>query len=123
MGLLDGGLARVLGGAMAGFYLDGNLHRVVLTDDDEGGGTAAFAEPEPCKAQIDKVVQRLYEGNLETFQSIIVLQIYQGEQLADPSEDDEISIGTGRYSISMIEQDPARSYWLLMCRNASADFT
>ena len=119
MGLLDGGLARVLGGAMSGFYLDGDLHRATITHDGEGGGSAAFAAPEACKAQIDKIVQRLYEGNPEKFQSIIMLQIHQGAQLAEPGENDAISIAGSRFVISMIEQDPARSYFLLMCRAAA----
>ncbi len=123
MGLLDGGLARVFGSAMGAFYLDASLHRAVITEDGEGGGSLAWAEPEACKAQIDKVVERLYEGNPETFQSILLLQQPFGQQIADPGKDDEITVGGGRYAISMIEQDPARSYWLLMCRTASASIT
>jgi hypothetical protein len=123
MGLLDGGLARVLGSAMASFYLPAELHRVVITHDGEGGGSATFAEAEECRAQIDRVVERIYQGNPETFQSILMLQQHAGEQLADPTEDDEISVGGGRYVITMVEQDPARSYWLLMCRMASSEIT
>lgn len=119
MGLLDGDLARAFGSIMGSFYLDASLHRSVITHDGGGGGSEGWAAPEACKAQLDALVDRLTDaGTYEQFQSILVLQQYAGEVIADPHQDDEISVAGGRYAIALIEQDPAGAYWRLMCRTA-----
>lgn len=113
MGLLDGGLAGVFGGIMGTFYPDATLHRAIITGDGEGGGSTAWADPEGCKAQLDKTIERMVDGNVELLQSILLLQIADGAQIARPSTDDEITAGGTRWQIATIEVDPAGSYFLL----------
>lgn len=123
MGLLDGTLGRAMGGVFGGFYLDADLHRSILTHDGQGGGSEAFAEPEPCKAQIDEVREMLYEGNTERFQIIFVLQYLEGQKIEDPTDDDEISVSGSRFAIAMVMNDPANAYWELACRDADTEST
>jgi hypothetical protein len=113
MGLLDGGMAGVFGGIMGAFYPDALLHRAIITHDGEGGGSTAWAADEDCKAQLDRTIERMVDGNVEKLQSILLLQLVNGEQIARPSSDDEITAGGSRWQIKTIETDPANSYFLL----------
>lgn len=114
MGLLDGGLAGVFGGIMGTFYPDATLHRAIITGDGEGGGSTSWAAGEACKAQLDKTIERMVNGNVETLQGILLLQVDgDGNALARPSTDDEITAGGTRWQIATIETDPAGSYFLL----------
>lgn len=123
MGLLDGDISRAMGGVFGSFYLDGLLHRSIITHDGQGGGTETFEAPEACKVQLDEQREMLYEGNTERFQIILMLQYVGGVRLADPTDEDEISIGGQRYAISMVMQDPAEAYWELACRAADTAST
>lgn len=111
MSMLGGGIAGVFGSIMGGFYLDAVLHRSKFTDNNKGGGSQSFTDQD-CKAQLDRVIERMVEGNIEKLQGILMLQVVDGVQLAEPSTDDEITI-KGRWQIATIEIDPAGSYWLL----------
>lgn len=118
MGLLDGGLAGVFGGIMGTFYPDATMHRAIITGDGEGGGSTAWAPGEACKAQLDKTIERTVNGNVETLQSILLLQQFKdgagvAQTTARPSTDDEITAGGTRWQIATIEVDPAQSYFLL----------
>ena len=113
MGMLDGDIAGVFGGIMGAFYPAATLHRAIITPDGEGGGTTAWAADEACKAQLDKTIERIVDGNVETLQSILLLQLVGGVQIARPSTDDEITAGGTRWQIATIEVDPAGSYWLI----------
>lgn len=123
MGLLDGDLAQAMGGIFGGIYLDALLHRSIITHDGQGGGSETFEDPEGCKAQLDEVKEMLYEGNAERFQIILLLKYVNGQPIERPSSDDEISVGGGRYSISMVVSDPAESYFELACRSADTEST
>lgn len=113
MGLLDGGIAGVFGGIMGAFYPDATLHRATINHDGEGGGSTGFAAGEACKAQLDKTIERMVNGNVETLQSILLLQQFDGATTVRPSTDDEITAGGTRWQIATIEVDPAGSYFLL----------
>lgn len=117
MGLLDGGLASVFGSIFSSFYLDAQLYRADLGDDGEGGGSTAFDDPEPVKAQLDKVIERMVGGNMEKLQSIFMLQQISIEgvmtAVAKPSTDDEITVGGTRWQIATVETDPVNAYFLL----------
>lgn len=114
MGLLDGGLAGVFSAALAPLYLDAALHRAILTDDGKGGGSESFVANEACKAQLDKTIERMIDGQMETLQSILMLQT-----VTRPSPDDEITLDGTRWQIATIETDPANAYFLLGGRKAS----
>lgn len=118
MGLLDGGASRLFGNIMGAFYPDAALHRAIITDDGHGGGSTGYAEPETVKAQLDKTIERMIDGNPEMLQSIFVLQkvTVDGVQtdVDKPSTDDEITTGDGqRWQIAIVETDPANAYFLL----------
>lgn len=123
MGLLDGDLARAMGGVFGGIYLDALMHRSIITHDGQGGGTETFEDPEACKAQLDEQREMLYEGNTERFQIILLLKYVNGQPIERPSDDDEISLGGGRYAISMVMADPAEAYFELACRAADTEST
>lgn len=118
MGLLDGGMADVFGGIMSAFYPAASLHRAIVTEDGEGGGSVAWGDAEDCRAQLDKTIERLVDGNAETLQSILLLQRFKDaegvmQSVARPSTDDEITAGGYRWQIATIEVDPAGAYFLL----------
>jgi hypothetical protein len=118
MGLLDGGMAGVFGGIMSGFYPAATLHRAIITHDGEGGGSTAWAAGEDCRAQLDRTIERTVDGNVETLQSILLLQQFNDgagalQTTVRPSTDDEISAGGSRWQIATIETDPAGAYFLL----------
>lgn len=118
MGLLDGGMAGVFGGIMSGFYPAATLHRAIITHDGEGGGSTAWASDEDCRAQLDRTIERTVDGNVETLQSILLLQQFKDSDgvmqiTARPSSDDEITAGGSRWQIATIETDPAGAYFLL----------
>lgn len=126
MGLLDGDLQGVFGGIMSAFYPDASLYRATLTGDGQGGGSTSFAAAEDCKAQLDKTIERMVEGNVETLQSILLLQQFRDDAgavttTARPSTDDEITVGGTRWQIATIEVDPAQSYFLLGGRKSPRD--
>ena len=113
MGLLDGGIARVMSGALSSIYLDATLHRATITPDGKGGGSTSF-EDEPCKAQIDRTTQAQQRAGdfQDTDQRILVL----AAGLDPISTDDEISAGGSRWAISSVSQDPAGAYFDLRGR-------
>lgn len=123
MGLLDGGAAAIFSAAFSGFYLDGQIHRKspAEEDDGEGGGAnLAFLPDEPVKAQLDKVVERVVDGVADRYQRIIVLQkVTIAGVVTDVDEmttDDEITVGGTRWTIALVEQDPAKAYFDLAGR-------
>lgn len=117
MSLLDGGLASVFAGAFSSFYLDAELHRAVIAPDGKGGGTVDFVDPEPVKAQLDKTIERTVDGNVDTFQRILVL----AHGLAPISTDDEITVKGTRWAIALIDTDPAGAYFDLAGRKSGRD--
>ena len=126
MGLLDGGMAGVFGGIMGSFYPAATLHRATITHDGEGGGSTAWAADEACKAQLDKTIERMVDGNVETLQSILLLQQLKDDEgvmqsIARPSSDDEITAGGSRWQIATVETDPANAYFLLGGRKSRLD--
>lgn len=116
MGLLDGGLASVFASAFSGFYLDATLHRATITDDGRGGGSAAFDDV-PCKAQLDKTIERTVDGVVDTFQRILVLQAGLGEITTD----DEITVKGVRWAIADVGTDPVDAYFDLAGRKSGRE--
>lgn len=57
MGLLDGGVKRILGRAFAAFYLNGFLINRTLSDDGLGTITAVDASPVAIKYQIEQLTE------------------------------------------------------------------
>lgn len=114
MGLLDGGLAAVFGGAFGPLFLDGVLHVEILTPDGEGGFWSTFSDL-PIKGMVDTYsdAYRAQANIPETDVRLIVLQF--GVDGA-PSTDAQITIRGTRYSIQAIEQDPAQAAWTIRGR-------
>lgn len=123
MGLLDGSLASVFGSIFSSFYLDAQLYRASIGDDGEGGGSTTFDDPEAVKAQLDKVIERMVNGNVEKLQSIFLLQKIDIAGVMTPvdrpSTDDEITVGGTRWQIATVETDPVNAYYLLGGRKSA----
>lgn len=116
MGLLDGGLSRIFYGAFSGIFLDGQLHRSTLTANGAGGGTQAFADPEPVRASLDAMTQSMREqaGYVETDQRILVL----AHEVDAITTDDEITVKGIRWMIEWVGTDPATAAYELRGRRA-----
>lgn len=114
MGLLDGGLAAVFGGAFGPLFLDGTLHVESLVPDGEGGFTSTFVD-HPVKGMVDSYsdAYRTQFGIPETDVKLIVLQF---GATGAPSTDAQITLRGTRYSIQSIEQDPAQAAWTIRGR-------
>lgn len=115
MGLLDGGLARIITPVFASFYLDGTLHAGTgdpVYDDDTGEIIGYEGIDLPCKAQIDAATDamRRAEGFAEGDCRLIIL----AQGLPEVTSDHEVTVSGVRYRLQSAERDPAASHWF--CR-------
>lgn len=119
MSLLDGGLASVFASAFTPFYLDASLHRAIVNEDGEGGGSIGFADPETVKAQLDSTTQAQQgsDGYGDSDQRILVL----ASGVATISTDDEITLAGVRWAIASVTRDPAGAYYDLRGRKSGRD--
>ncbi|GJD52401.1 hypothetical protein OPKNFCMD_5166 [Methylobacterium crusticola] len=104
MGLLDGGLAALIGGAFAPLFRDATLHRA--------GPGPAFAD-HPVRVQIDGAREGADAPGLPG-REVQVIVLTPGR--APPTPDDEITLADGRYRIVAVETDPAGSHALVRGR-------
>lgn len=116
MGLLDGGLAGMFASALSGVYLDATLHRADIAGDGKGGGSITFADV-PCKAQLDRTVERTIDGETDTYQRILVLQ----GDLGAINVNDEITVKGTRWLIADVGTDPAEVYFDLSGRKSGRE--
>lgn len=109
MGILDGGIANMMGRVMGSFYLDAVLWTVTLVPDGEGGGTEGRT-PQPVKVQENMIREevRATLGLAQTAKQFIILQAGVAGGLTD---DSELEIGGVTYVLMQPQQDPAKSYW------------
>lgn len=115
MGLLDGGLARILTPVFASFYLDGVLHAGTgdpIYDEDTGEIIGYEGGDVPCKAQVDAATDamRRADGFAEGDVRLIVLAM----GLPELNSDHEVSVSATRYRLQSVKRDPAASHWV--CR-------
>jgi hypothetical protein len=111
MGLLDGGLSRIMGAAFRAVYLDGELIRQTNVDDGKGTITTTALDPVPIKYQVDVTTeaQRSQPDYRATDVRVIVL---------DPGvvidSDCLLSLGGQTYRVAPdIKRDPAQSHYEL----------
>lgn len=114
MGLLDGALQAVFGGAFGPLFLDGTLHAASTVPDGEGGFTTAFTD-HAIKGMVDTYTDeyRARNGIPETDVKLIVLQFGVA---GIPTLDGQITLRGARYSIQAIGQDPAQAAWTIRGR-------
>lgn len=114
MGLLDGGLRAVFGGAFGPLFLDGTLHAATTVSDGEGGFVRSFVD-HPVKGMVDTYSDefRARTGVPDTDVRLIVLQF--GVTVV-PDTDAQITLRGTRYAIQAIEQDPAQAAWTMRGR-------
>lgn len=115
MGLLDGGLARILTPVFASFYLDGILHAGTgdpIYDEQTGEIIGYEGGDLPCKAQVDAATDamRRADGFAEGDVRLIIL----AAGLPELNSDHEVTISSVRYRLQSVERDPALSHWV--CR-------
>lgn len=117
MGLLDGDIAALFGGAFGQFYLDGTLIRTGISHDGQGGGSATDGAPQPCKLQIDGCSDRQQGQDGYTAKDVSIIVLQSGITGGDINENTIITPATGLYAGTQfqvrtpIDRDPANSYW------------
>lgn len=115
MGLLDGGLSRILTPVFASFYLPAALQAGTgdpIYDDATGEIIGYEGGDVSCKAQVDAATDamRRSDGFAEGDVRLIVLAL----GLPELTSDHEISVSGVRYRLQSVERDPALSHWV--CR-------
>ncbi len=118
MGLLDGGLARIMTPVFAGFYLPATLHAGTGDPiyDNAGNITGYVGADQPCKAQIDAATDAMRRG--EGFAEGDVRLIILAQGLPDLTSDMEVTVSGQKYRLQSADRDPARSHWV--CRGRKA---
>lgn len=119
MGLLDGGLARILTPVFASFYLDGLLHAGTGDPvyDGETGEIIGYEGGDlACKCQVDAATDamRRAQGFAEGDVRLIVL----AQDLPELNSDHEVSVSGSRYRLQSVDRDPVGSHWV--CRGRKA---
>lgn len=105
MGLLDGGLAALLGAALGRTYLPATLHRV-STERLRGGSTIESVVDLPCRAQIEAASEAMQAGAGAAERRVRILVL--ASSLAGPiGSGDRLSIGGERYAITAVARDAA----------------
>jgi hypothetical protein len=118
-GLLDGGLARIMGAAFGSTYLSATLHRALPAVRDAGGSVTnagQFADM-PCRAMFELVAEELNvrDNVVDQAQRIFVL----AASLTGPiTPADQITLAGQRYQVVSVDRDPALAYWDLRGRLA-----
>ncbi|WP_103728984.1 hypothetical protein [Novosphingobium sp. HII-3] len=115
MGLLDGGLSRILTPVFASFYLPATLHAGTgdpIYDDETGEIIGYEGGDVSCKCQIDAATDamRRAQGFAEGDVRLIVL----AQGLPELTSDHEVTVQGSRYRLQSVERDPALSHWV--CR-------
>lgn len=112
MGLLDGGIAAIMGDGMGDFYLTATLRTVTFVDDGQGGGSTTTTT-QSVKVQEDMIREeaRAAGGFSQNAKRFIVLQ---SGVVGGLSGNDELTVGGVTYMLSTPEQDPAKAYWYVV---------
>lgn len=105
MALLDGGLARLFGAAMAGVYLPATLHRVTRTRA-RGGSTSESVADVSCRAQVEAADEHMQRGAGATAREVRILVLAASLE-GGIGSDDRITVGGVRYAITGVARDPA----------------
>lgn len=115
MDLLGGGIAAAFGEIFGQFYLDGTLHRITRTEEDDGDVTTSSAD-EAIKVQKDACTERMRQQPGYTMEDVRLLVLQRGPTgavIVKPNTDCEVSVGAERYTVAFVDQDPAGAYWEL----------
>lgn len=112
MGLLDGDIAALMGEVMGDFYLPATLLTVTLEPDGFGGGDTTITS-QSVRVQEDMIREetRAAAGYSQQAKRFIILQAGTSGWLTG---DSELTVGGVTYMLSQPEQDPAKSYWLVV---------
>lgn len=108
MGLLDGGLASIMGAAFASTYLPATLHRRQAVTRDAGGSITSgggFVDVS-CRAQRDSVTEAMRRAPGYTDSDVRVL-VLASSFSGTITTDDEITVAGVRYAIASVGMDPA----------------
>lgn len=111
MGLLDGGLKAVFGGAFASIYLPGTLHKAARSYDDGGTISQSFVSF-PIRVQRDDVTEAMRGEAGYTERDVALIVLSQGVPV-EPSTDDEITVSGVRYKLGQVGRDAASSHWFM----------
>jgi len=110
MGLLDGGLTSVVGGAFSWILLDATVHRRTLTDNGKGGMTETETLIE-AKGMIDTATKAMREADGFNDSDVALLLLAQGG-VQELRLDDEVTIRGSRYHVlPPVALDAAMTHW------------
>jgi hypothetical protein len=113
MALLDGGLARLFGAALAGVYRPATLYRVTPLRA-RGGATTESVVERPCRAQIDAASEAMRPAGAAAPElRILVLAAGLGSPI---TTDDRLGIDGQIYAITAVGRDPAGALFDLRAR-------
>ncbi|MGL4834134.1 MAG: hypothetical protein ACRCXH_06965 [Shewanella sp.] len=109
MGLLNGGVNRIMGRGFAAFYLDGMLINKSLVDDGAGTITEGLGAPISIKYQLESVTEAQRSAPDYRATDVRVLILDTGFTI---NSDSLLDFGADRYRVAPgITRDPAKAYY------------
>jgi hypothetical protein len=111
MGLLDGGLAAIVGNALDFLLLDGTLRRETSTTVDEHGAPVATAVVTFAFRGFDDVYDAAYRARAGIPATDIKICIPAASLATTPRQDDKLTIRGVWYQARAVVSDPARALW------------
>lgn len=111
MGLLDGGLKAVFGGAFGSIMLPGTLYRPTRTDSAGGTPTVTWTAFR-CRGQVDAVTEAMRTEAGYTDRDVRIILLQEGLTVT-PTTDFEAAIGGRRWKVASVDSDPASTHWIM----------
>lgn len=108
MGLLDGGMASIMGAAFGSIYLPATLWRKRAAVRDAGGSITSGGgfDEIACRAMRDSVTERMRLAGGYTDRDVRIL-VLAASFSGTITTDDEITVAGTRYAVASVDMDPA----------------